>query len=430
MISEIAELYVWIWLPGEKEPVVAGRVVHDTGRYFFNYGRSYLERENAIAIFDRDLPLGAGVIEPSADHLLAPSLRDALPDRWGRRVIVNEILGQRREEIDEDAFDELTFMIRSGSDRIGALDFQESATHYVPREGDQATLAELQSFADRVEAGEPVPDGLDRVILHGSSIGGARPKALITDERGRAPRKLIAKFSATNDTFAMVKAEFAAMRLAQRIGLDVATVEIDKVLDRDVLLVERFDRVPSGNGWTRRAMVSALTWTQENELAAHHISYPMLAEIIRARFSEPRAALRELFGRLTLNILVGNTDDHARNHAAFWDGRSLRLTPAYDIAPQRRGTPEANQAMIVAGQSRASQLVNALAATSSFLIDTAEARSIIDRQVEGIVDAWNTVCDEAGMTEIERRFFTGRQILNPYAFEGYGPVPVLPWRPT
>ncbi|WP_208246018.1 type II toxin-antitoxin system HipA family toxin (plasmid) [Rhizobium sp. T1470] len=426
MISDLSELYVWIWLPMETHPVVAGRAVRSRNQFFFNYGRSYLERENAIAIFDLDLPLEAGIIEPPAGHLLAPSLRDALPDRWGRRVIVNDLLGLRRDEIDEDAFDEMTFMHHSGSDRIGALDFQESASEYTPRESDNATLVELQTFADKVEAGEPVPKGLDRVILHGSSIGGARPKALISDEQAGRRRKLIAKFSAINDTFAMVRAEFVAMRLASLAGIAVAPVEINRVLDRDVLLVERFDRLPLGQSWTKRAMVSALTWTQENELAAHHISYQMLAELIRSRFSSPLKTLEELFSRLCFNILVGNTDDHARNHAAFWDGEMLSLTPAYDIAPQRRGTPEANQAMIVGGATRAAQLTNALAVSPSFLLSQPRAREIIDNQAAAIVANWRSTCDEAGMTAIERRFFEGRQILNGYAFDGYGPAPQLP----
>ncbi|MBV1895581.1 MAG: HipA domain-containing protein [Rhodobacteraceae bacterium] len=50
--------------------------------------------------------------------------------------------------------------------------------------------------------------------------------------------------------------------------------------------------------------------------------------------------------RCGLNILVGNADDHARNHAAFWDGDVLALTPAYDIAPQVRAAHEANQAWL------------------------------------------------------------------------------------
>lgn len=424
MISEPRELFVWIWLPGAVAPVVAGRVFRDGDRICFNYGRSYLGRADAIAIYGGDLPLRPGLIEPPAGQELASSLRDALPDRWGRRVIVYERLGSRGPEIDEDAFGEMTFMRLSGSDRIGALDFQTSPTAYAPREGDTASLEELMGFADRIEAGEPVPPGLDRTILHGSSIGGARPKALIVDSaRGR---KMIAKFSATNDSFAMVKGEYAAMRLAALAGMDAAPVEIARVIDRDVLLVERFDRIPAGPGaWARRAMVSALTWTQENELSAHHISYPMLAEIVRRDFAEAARTLRELFARLVFNILVGNTDDHARNHAAFWDGRALRLTPAYDIAPQRRGGRETNQALVVAEGARASQLALALRAAPSFHLDETEARRVIDAQVESIVGHWEAIADEAGMSKAERRFFQHRQVLNPFAFEGYGPAPQL-----
>ncbi|WP_244506319.1 HipA domain-containing protein [Pararhizobium polonicum] len=69
-------------------------------------------------------------------------------------------------------------------------------------------------------------------------------KALINDHQAGKPRKLIAKFSATNDTFAMVKAEFATVRLAACAGMTVAPVEIDRVLDRDVLLVERHGSRP------------------------------------------------------------------------------------------------------------------------------------------------------------------------------------------
>ena len=181
MTSEPNELFVWIWLPRAEVPVVAGRVVQERETIFFNYGRSYLARTDAISIFDLDLPLRPGLIEPPAGQGLAPSLRDALPDRWGRRVIVHDLLGPRRDEINEDALGEMTFMLHSGSDRIGALDFQVSATHYVARDEGPASLRDLMEFADRIEAGQPVPHELDRAVLHGNSIGGARPKALITD---------------------------------------------------------------------------------------------------------------------------------------------------------------------------------------------------------------------------------------------------------
>ena len=421
MISEPREVFVWTWLPGEVEPVVAGRIVAEGTRYDFAYGRSYLARENAIPLYLPELPLQAGVQAPFGALDMANCLRDGLPDRWGRRVIINRLTGRKGADAADVEFSDLVYMLESGSDRIGALDFQASATEYVARGGGTATLDDLAEFAGNVEAGKPVPAQLAQAILHGSSIGGARPKALLDDDG----RKLIVKFSASNDVISMVKAEFIAMRLAARIGVNVAPVELVQALGKEALIVERFDRVPSARGWTRRAMVSALTILGESEMSAHHLSYGEMTDQIRARFTRPDETLRELYLRLVLNILVGNTDDHARNHAAFWDGDMLTLTPAYDIAPQVRAAHEANQAMIIANGDRRARLETCLNATGKFLLRESEARDMIDHVVDVIRRDWADVCDEAGLPDVERRAFAGRQFFNAYAFEGIGPVPVL-----
>ncbi len=117
------------------------------------------------------------------------------------------------------------------------------------------------------------------------------------------------------------------MRLAERAGLGVAPVKLAKASHKDVLLIERFDRQKAEPGWQRKAMVSALTLFALGDMMARHASYEIFAEIIRFRFVDPTDTLKELFSRLVFNILSGNTDDHARNHAAFWDGKQLRLTP-------------------------------------------------------------------------------------------------------
>ncbi|MCF6274619.1 MAG: HipA domain-containing protein, partial [Robiginitomaculum sp.] len=114
------------------------------------------------------------------------------------------------------------YLLESGSDRIGALDFQASPTEYVPRQSQGATLEELMESAERVEKGIPLSPELDQAIFHGSSIGGARPKALIQD----GDTKYIAKFSASNDSYSVVKAEFIAMRLAHLAGLNVALSDV------------------------------------------------------------------------------------------------------------------------------------------------------------------------------------------------------------
>ena len=408
------EAYVWIWLPGATAPVIAGRIARDGERLIFNYGQSYLDRNDRIPIYEPELPLRSGAIAPEAGLSMAGCLRDAAPDAWGRRVILNRTFGRKGKDVDTAALDELTYLLESGSDRIGALDFQHSPSEYVPRDARAATLEELLNAAEKVEKGEPLTPDLDRALFHGTSLGGARPKVTIQD----GDTKMIAKFSSSTDTYNVVKAEYVAMRLAARVGLDVAPVRLAHIAGRDVLLVERFDRYRTKDGWTRKAMVSALTLFGLDEMMARYASYEDLAEIIRHRFTSPRSTLHELYGRLTFNILCGNTDDHARNHAGFWDGEHLTLTPAYDICPQRRSGNEASQAMLIVGDNRTSTLATCLEAAPNFQLSQKAAKDIIDRQIGAIRDAWDEICEEATLTEVERNLFGERIFLNDYIFEG------------
>lgn len=408
------EAFVWIWLPQATVPVVAGRVARDGERLIFNYGQSYLSRPDAIPIFEPELPLRRGLIPPAVGLSLAGCLRDAAPDAWGRRVILHRLHGLKGKDIDSGAMDELTYLLESGSDRIGALDFQRTPTAYVPREPRAATLEELLNATALVERGVALTPELDQALFHGTSLGGARPKAMIQE----GDRKWIAKFSSSTDSYNVVKAEFVAMRLAGRLGLQVAPVRLERVAGKDVLLVERFDRVPVAPGWRRRAMVSALTLFGLDELMARYASYEDLAEIIRHRFTQPKATLRELFGRLTFNILCGNTDDHARNHAAFWDGQHLSLTPAYDLCPQNRTGNEASQAMLITGEERMSRLATCIAAAPNFLLDATAAEDLIARQIETLRAAWPQVTAEANLSAVDERLLGTRLFLNPFIFHG------------
>lgn len=406
------QAYVWVWLPDSTEPVVAGLLSASGQQLVYNYGRSYLARRNAIALYEPELPLRSGLL-PLLNGLNMPNcIRDAAPDAWGRRIIINRKFGGGGRDIDPGSLNELTYLLESGSDRIGALDFQDSASSYVPRGSAEASLDELLNAAALVEQGVPLTAELDRALLHGSSIGGARPKAMITSGN----KKFVAKFSSQNDLFSVVKAEFVAMRLASIIGLKVSAVTLTRAAGKDVLLIERFDREKAPEGWRRRAMVSALTLLELDEMMARYASYEGLATVIRHRFISPRETLKELFGRLLFNILSGNTDDHARNHAAFWTGAELTLTPAYDICPQNRTGGEASQAMLIMGQERASRIALCLKAAPLFLLNEDEAILVATAQIKAIKDYWKQVCDEAGLSEVDRNFLWRRQFLNPYAF--------------
>lgn len=418
MISDIPkEAFVWIWLPDETGPVVAGRLEADNGNILFNYGKSYLKRIHAkipaIPIYDTELPLKAGVLSLPDGLNMPGCIRDAAPDAWGRRVIINKKFGHKGDDIDTADLDELTYLLESGSDRIGALDFQRSPTRYEPRSADNAGLEELMASAERVENGIPLSPELDLALFHGSPIGGARPKALIQDH----DKKYIAKFSSSSDLYSVVKAEYIAMRLARIAGLNTASVKLVHAANRDVLLIERFDRVLKGDMWRRKAMVSALTLLGLDDMMARYASYETLAQIIRHRFTDPKPTLKEMFSRLVFNILCGNTDDHARNHAAFWDGQALTLTPAYDICPQGRTGNVASQAMRIEGNNNLSRLSTCLDTAHNFLLSKTEAKTIFSDITLAIEENFERVCEEAELSQVDRQLLWKRQFLNPYSLE-------------
>lgn len=411
--------YVWVWLPGSATPVVAGalaaagQMLHGDPVLVFRYAQSYLARPEAMSLWTSELPLEDRVFDPRRpEHHqdpvpLASCLRDAVPDAWGRRVINLRLGSAPGHELDE-----LTYLLGSGSNRIGALDFQASPKEYVARD-ETATLDQLLRLAELVEAGEEVPASLAAAVQHGTSVGGARPKALLDD----GMRQLVAKFSSATDEWPVVKAEALSMLLAHRAGLNVAPVEFRRVNGKDVLLVERFDRVPGADGsTTRKAMVSMLTILGLRAEGSWGSSYASIAQDMRAGlWVDVPETLREMFSRLVFNIMVGNNDDHLRNQAAFWDGRALTLTPAYDIAPQIRNTNTSSQAIgITRDGLRASQLRLAREVAPEFLLDQSEAVQIIDELRSTIVEHWDDCADQAQLTRPERDQLRGRQFLNPY----------------
>lgn len=410
--SDRRQAFVWTWLPGTGEPVVAGRIDPEGSVYTFTYARSYRQRPDAMPLYEPELPLITGAQRPDGGLSVAGCLRDGAPDSWGQRVILARHVGHLTSASDTGELSLLTYLLESGSDRIGALDFQESPTDYVPRIGSSATLEQLMNAAADLEAGHLLPLPLAEALTRGTSIGGARPKVLLTE----AGRSLIAKFSSATDIRPVVEAEGVAMELARRVGLNVAPARVIRVAGKDVLLVERFDRPGDGQ---RRHMVSALTILGLEEFAgARYGSYALLADHIRQSFTSPSDTLRELFSRIVFNILVGNSDDHPRNHAAFVNAdNSLTLTPAYDICPQPRSVPQARQAMAIGRDgARASQLSTCLAACEVYLLDRAQAQAIIDAQVDTIRAEWEDAADTAGLTALDRQQLFGREILNEFAF--------------
>lgn len=410
--SEPSAVYVWTWLPGHPTPVPAGLLRLNGNRLEFGYASSYRARPDAISLYSPELPLRPGFIEPLDGLTMAGAIRDGCPDAWGRRVI------EARLGVDEGVLSEMQYMLASGSQRFGAIDFQSSGTEYVPRV-QNAPLGELQKAAELLQEGEELSPALANALVHGTTIGGARPKVLLTDEDGVG---WIAKLSSSTDkVFSVPNAEAACLELARRAGISVPESHVITSLGREVLLVRRFDHDPDGH---RRHVVSALTMAGEDEHAARYVTYPRILDVLREFGVPDQDPGLLLFERIAFNIAISNSDDHARNHAAFWDGTHLRLTPAYDLAPGPRSGETATQAMAYGRTpdglpgEKASNFAVLISHAGQYGLTRAQARDVVDRIVTTISEQFDEVADAARMPARDRTSMFGRQFLNPGALHG------------
>ncbi|MCL2424612.1 MAG: type II toxin-antitoxin system HipA family toxin [Micrococcales bacterium] len=411
------QAYVWVWLPGQRDPVVAG-VLRDRrgdGRLWFTYGQSYLARSDAISLYTPELPLARGSHEPGRLGI-AGCVRDSGPDGWGQRVILHRLTGAHGPQADPVGLSELTYLLESGSNRIGAIDFQTSPTHYIARQS-TAMLDELHRAADVVQAGEVLPDELAVPLLHGTSVGGARPKTLVDGPDGHA---WIAKFSSSDDTYDVIGAEAAAMYLARKAGIDVPDIRVVRSLGKKVLLVKRFDRPGDG---TRKHVISGLTMLGLSEMGARFGSYPAMVEVLRRMGASPGVA-RRMFERAAFNIAVSNSDDHLRNHAALWDGTSLTLTPAFDIAPGARLAETSSQAIAYGTTDdplgeRSASFARLVEHAAEYRLPVREARDIVDAIIDTIRTHWADAAQIAQLSSHDTHAMLGRQFLHPAASYGY-----------
>lgn len=401
---------VFICLDGESEAVPAGLLtIYEQGikpvRSTFVYGNRYRERKNAIAVDPESLPLAEAnrtgkpvTFEPPAGLALFGAIRDSAPDSWGRRVIENSV------HAEPNALPETDYLVHAGPHRAGALDFRNSPTAAAEngKLPDAKDLKYLLDASSMIQEGRPVPRNLEAYFTVGATFGGARPKAVVLDRR----RQWVAKFPALNDGFNVPLIERATLELARQCGLRVPDLAHVRLADgRDVMLIERFDRLPLATGaFARRHMVSALTMLRLHENDTTAARYADLAEVLNKHGASGFVALDkiELFKRMVFNVLVSNDDDHLRNHAFVWDGarRGWRLSDLYDVVPKPQAASQRYLVLGVGQKGRLATLDNALSAAGQFGILAGDAVAYIN-EIASVVREWRTYFDELGVPPSE-----------------------------
>ncbi|SRR5712692_751887 len=387
-----SECFVYITLPGQVSAVTAGKFVltksprgDALGR--FVYGRSYLENPNAVEIDPVELKFSTRTYETAQLNGIFGALRDAGPDNWGRRII--EKRGAKAQ------LGELDYLLESPDDRAGALGFGLNNVPPAPLRKFNKTLdlEKLQALADALVKDEipndPEAQQVQDLMLLGTSMGGARPKAVLQDDNGL----WIAKFNRSDDKWNNARVEHAMLRLARECGITTAESRIETIGGRDILLIRRFDREKLAKGYTRARMVSGLTILRADEAHDTRWSYVILVEELRRIVADAKRDARELFRRVCFNALISNADDHPRNHAVIAKEKDWKLSPAYDLTPSVPVSIDRRDlAMECGDQGRYANAKNILSQRARYLLEQAEAEKIVtDMKIQVDATWYDTV---------------------------------------
>lgn len=288
----------------------------------FRYSSEFLDYPEAFPLDPIHLPLSTEIFNADRPYSGVHGVfEDSLPDDWGRRLLVRRYQLERKNQRVPRLLELL------GRQGMGALSYGKDHEVLLKKEAvDGRYLEELQRLAAKFEEdATSVDDGMALLFQAGSSPGGARPKALIKDQK----TSYLAKFPSVRDQFDVVSLEAATMELARKAGVTTAPTKLETTGTKKVLLVERFDINHLTKG--RNHVISMQTLLKADGF--YFVGYRDLADVIRRVCSDPIEDLLRLFKQLLFNVMIGNTDDHLKNFCMIYDGDGWKLSPAFDLVP-------------------------------------------------------------------------------------------------
>lgn len=382
----------YVFVVDGAQPRICGQYTIRDGIGYFIYGKSWRNAADSFALDPINLPLTDGEFMFATRHAEIGVLADAAPDVWGRQL---QLARHRQHPANE-----VEWLLVGSGRGAGCLAFSASRT--APLAFDHppafADLTEFMGLVAAVEAGKPLEDRAEwqRLLDYGSSMGGAKPKVVVLHEG----REWIAKLNRRQDLIDVARMEYATRELAVRVGIDAVPLQLHEVAGRSVLLVKRFDRDASG----RRHYLSAHSLLNMDRVreddARLRYSYGQVADIARRICDEPARDLPELYRRMVFNALIGNTDDHSRNHG-FLKLRARDayvLSPAFDVSPQP-GTQHLHS-LGLGNEGRLASRENLLSQASRFLLSREEAEHEIKRQCD-VLQEWQSVYRAHGVSEAD-----------------------------
>ncbi len=369
------------------------RVTDD--EYELEYEQSYLDLEDRIDIDPQNLPTYSRKFEATE---LFNSLLDSAPDFWGQQLL--------NKKFNEPELRELEYVLANGLEHVGALAYSsidDNEPMQLTKEGwkpHKKKQAILEQIIEQTELMIKDVDGnkLKELFELGPTLGGGRPKVSITLDG----KYYLAKYGTSLDSLPEQKIEYATMKMAKDIGLNVPDIKISEHAGRRVFMIERFDRCITDGNIKRFHFISALSvcgwfvnWPKD-------WSYPVFCEFIRKAGnskSEIKEDLRELFKRVAFNIAVNNDDDHPRNHGLLYKDKKWRLAPLYDVFPKPSSTRTFMIAMSLGNHHREASKRNLMSAIKYFELEESEASKIIDDINNFVSEKWKDYFREQSINE-------------------------------
>jgi len=386
-----------VFVEHEGDSCLVGRCRYVAKRHgqssVFEYDNAWLAREGAFALDPANLPLEPQPFYTTSNKSALPgALRDTAPDRWGQQLVKRAF----RKAGEDRTLSEIDYLMAiTDRTRIGALRYkregQDSFDHDIGefRVPPLIRLPALINAADAVQRNAETADDLKLLLNEGSPLGGARPKSAVTDHDGTLA---IAKFPKPDDEHSIPHGEVLAMTLAREAGIDAAPARLVDVADRPVALITRFDRA----GDKRIPFLSAMSLLGMND--GDEASYTDIAEVIRMFSSEPTADLHELWRRIVFSVLIGNLDDHLRNHGFLYDQNDKwRLSPAYDLNPVPLAEKIRELTTWISEEGPEADLDLARNAARFFAVKDKDAEHII-KEVSESLSGWQRKARQLGMS--------------------------------
>ncbi len=375
---------------GDGTIVLAGQLIVDDKQGRFKYAKAYIDNPRAYALDPINLPLNADIHVKQRTRdtpAMFGVMLDAGPDEWGRRWLTKTRQPPPVTQVE--------FLLAASGEGVGALHFTSSVDDPVkpPSERPFGNLVHLQHIASDIDAGKEVDRTLEPYFVHGSGIGGARPKSLIEHDG----REWIAKFNRDSDLVDMCRVELASMRMARDAGIEVPEVDLTETDRGPVLLVERFDQGP-GEQHHLVSVASLINKFDITEIDESTMSYPGITQLGK-RIGQATADLgADVFRRMLLNVAIGNTDDHLRNHAFMKRATAAdySFSPGYDIVPQL--SLQGSHAIAIGPFGSTPTSDNLQAAAKRMGVADELARQI-GTEVIGVTTKWRDYMTEAGVGE-------------------------------